>query len=184
MTSEMEQQWNTTISAWVNYYKSNETYNSNNYETSETDMMWNTTTSAWMNYYQNGETYDANNFEKSFEYKEWNADGTKVTLGDSIVYYFHTVVGINELATQHEGITVYPNPASNNITIESPQEEVGSDSKQEAVIEITNIQGQLIKTLATSGNKTNIDVSVLPSGVYVIEVRTEKGVFVNKFIKE
>ena len=60
----------------------------------------------------------------------------------------------------------YPNPAINNITIESPP----------AVIEITNIQGQLIKTFATTGNKTNIDISAFPSGVYVVEVKTEKGI--------
>ena len=43
-----------------------------------------------------------------------------------------------------ENIEAFPNPATNNLTIESPQ----------AVIEILNIQGQLIKTLATTGNKT------------------------------
>ena len=72
-------------------------------------------------------------------------------------------------------IAVYPNPATDNITIES---------EQPAVIEITNIQGQLIKTFATTDNKTNINVSALASGVYVVEVKTEKGVEVKKFIKE
>jgi hypothetical protein len=90
------------------------------------------------------------------------------------------ITGINEQNFSNL-IKIYPNPAANTITIESPP----------AVIEITNIQGQLIKTLppcgeagATTGNKTNIDVSALPSGVYVVEVRTEKGVAVSKFIKE
>ena len=67
------------------------------------------------------------------------------------------------------------NPADDYITIEA---------LQDAVIEITNIQGQLIKNFATTGNKTNIDVSAFPSGVYVVEVKTEKGVEVKKFIKE
>ena len=35
-----------------------------------------------------------------------------------------------------------------------------------------------------SGNKTNVDVSALPCGVYVVEVKTEKGVEVKKFVKE
>ena len=72
-------------------------------------------------------------------------------------------------------VAIYPNPASYTITIESPQL---------AVIEILNIQGQLIKSLSTTGNKINIDVSAFPSGVYIVEVRTEKGVEVKKFIKE
>jgi hypothetical protein len=70
------------------------------------------------------------------------------------------------------------------MTIESPQEEVGSDGKRESVIEITNIEGQLIKTFTTIGNKTNINVATLPDGVYIVEMKTEKGFAVGKFIKE
>ncbi len=72
-------------------------------------------------------------------------------------------------------VKIYPNPATDNFTIESPPD---------AVIEITNIQGQLIKTLTANDNKTNIDVSALACGVYVVEVRMEEGVEVRKFIKE
>jgi hypothetical protein len=101
--------------------------------------------------------------------------------------YFHkpcVTTGIVSISAASGEIHVYPNPATDNLTIESPQEEVGSGSRQEAVIEISNIQGQLIKTLTATGNKTNIDVSALLCGVYVVEVRTEKGVEVRKFIKE
>ena len=97
----------------------------------------------------------------------------------------------NFITSPHAGISpsntlstilVYPNPATNTITIDVTKAAVGS--KQEAVIEITNIQGQLIKTLATTGNKTNIDVSALPGGVYVIQVKSEKVYKVGKFVKE
>jgi len=82
--------------------------------------------------------------------------------------------GINEFGSEDQ-IKIYPNPSSDNLTIEAPPQ---------STIEISSIQGQLIKTLAASGTKTNINVSELPSGVYVVEVRTEKGVAVKKFIKE
>lgn len=72
-------------------------------------------------------------------------------------------------------IYIYPNPAANNITIESPQQ---------AVIEITNIQGQLIKNIVASSNKINVDVSTFPSGMYFVKVKTEKGVAVQTFVKE
>jgi hypothetical protein len=72
-------------------------------------------------------------------------------------------------------ILVYPNPATINLTIETPQK---------AVIEITNIQGQLVKTIKATGNKTNIDVSALPGGVYIVQAKTVNGVSVSKFIKE
>lgn len=70
---------------------------------------------------------------------------------------------------------IYPNPATNYITIETPLQ---------AVIEISNIQGQLIKTIAANDKKTSIDISAFPSGIYVVKVKTEKGIAVNKFIKE
>jgi len=52
------------------------------------------------------------------------------------------------------------------------------------VIKIINVQGQLLKTFVSTDNKTIIDVSTLPSGVYIVEVRTEKGLEVRKVIKE
>jgi len=92
---------------------------------------------------------------------------------DDVAVYADTTVGINEISNKE--ITIYPNPATNNITIESPQA---------AVIEITNIQGQLVKTITANTNKTDIDVSSFPGGVYIVEVKTDKGVSENKFIKE
>ncbi len=83
---------------------------------------------------------------------------------------------IKEINLKEELINIYPNPTTNDIAIES--------FPLQAIIEITNIQGQLVRTFATTGDKTNVDVSALPSGVYIIKVATEKGVAVSKFIKE
>lgn len=90
-------------------------------------------------------------------------------------FFEPSTVGIEETNTNESNIAVYPNPATDNITIECPM------SSQ---IEISNIEGQLLKTLMSSNSKTNIDVSTLPCGVYVVKVKTEKGVTVRKFIKE
>jgi hypothetical protein len=91
------------------------------------------------------------------------------------------LTGINEL-NYVDNMSVYPNPATNAITIDIPK--VAGGSTREAVIEITRIQGQRVKTLATTGNKTNVDVSALPCGVYVIQVKSEKVYKVGKFVKE
>ncbi|MFH1005001.1 MAG: YCF48-related protein [Bacteroidota bacterium] len=83
-------------------------------------------------------------------------------------------VGITDITTINNFI-IYPNPATDNITIESPQQ---------AVMEISNIQGQLIKTLVTSNNKTSVDVSAFSNGMYFIKAKTEKGIAIKKFVKE
>ena len=82
--------------------------------------------------------------------------------------------GIEE-SKANNTISIFPNPVKDNISIET---------SQSAVIKITNIQGQLIISVNTTGNNTNIDVSVLPSGLYFIRATTEKEVVVKEFIKE
>ncbi len=72
-------------------------------------------------------------------------------------------------------IVFYPNPATDNLTIET---------QQKAVIEILNIAGQIIKTIHSADKQTSVNVSDLSGGVYIIKVKTEKGVAVKKFFKE
>jgi hypothetical protein len=76
---------------------------------------------------------------------------------------------------KNDSVKIFPDPATNNITIVTPQK---------AIIEILNIKGQLIKSIVPNNNNTNIDVSEFPNGVYVVEVKTEKGVDIKKFVKE
>jgi predicted secreted protein len=92
-----------------------------------------------------------------------------------IVYKGGTYALSRAVVSNNENVHIYPNPATNNINIES---------QQQAIIEISNNQGQLIKTLVTSSNKTSIDISDFARGIYFIKVKTEKGVMVEKFIKE
>ena len=64
---------------------------------------------------------------------------------------------------------------SNNILIET---------SQKSEIEITNIEGQIIKRLKIKDNKTDIDISAFSSGVYIIQAKTNNGIITKKFIKE
>ena len=101
-------------------------------------------------------------------------DGGPTALGNFIsIYPEHA--GYASPCIVSSNISIYPNPANNNLTIETPQ-----TSK----IEISTIHGQLIKTLASTGTKTNIDVSEFPSGVYIVEVKTGKRIAIKKFVKE
>jgi hypothetical protein len=74
-------------------------------------------------------------------------------------------------------LAAYPNPASNLITIEI---------EHKAEIEILNSQGQLIKTLTVNGNKNKVDVDIadIQSGIYLIKVTNNRGIYINKFLKE
>ena len=72
-------------------------------------------------------------------------------------------------------IKVFPNPASNTITIETPNK--GS-------LSIHNISGQQLLQQTITEPTTTIDISILPSGVYLVKVFGENGVQVGKFVKQ
>jgi hypothetical protein len=70
---------------------------------------------------------------------------------------------------------ICPNPASTNITIEAPSP---------GHFSILNPNGQPLITRQVTEAKTVVDISTLPSGVYVVKLVGEKGVQVGKVIKQ
>ena len=66
-------------------------------------------------------------------------------------------------------IRLYPNPASDFITVE------GLGSSQESHrVELINIQGQVIASYTTKLSQLRIDVSSLTNGIYITKISTEK----------
>jgi parallel beta-helix repeat protein len=83
---------------------------------------------------------------------------------------------VNELNyPENEVVSVYPNPSKYTLTIEVTGK---------ACIEILNVKGQIIKTFNYYKGENSIDIKDLPGGVYIIKVKTDKGVMIKKFIKE
>lgn len=71
--------------------------------------------------------------------------------------------------------SIHPNPASDFITIET------ANQKQATIL---NLNGQELITQEVSDPKTQIDVSGLPSDIYLVKLVGKKGVQVGKFIKQ
>jgi hypothetical protein len=65
------------------------------------------------------------------------------------------------------GFNVYPNPAKDNITVNT--------TASNAVINLVNLNGQVIKTMTISNGTGSFDVSDLTKGIYLVEV-TSNGV--------
>lgn len=84
------------------------------------------------------------------------------------------IVGVSH-AGKENTIVVYPNPTTDNLTIETPDK---------STIEILNIEGQIVKTIFSDSKTTSIDLSNLSSGVYIVTVKTDKGIAIKKFIKQ
>ncbi len=84
-----------------------------------------------------------------------------------------TTVNTNDIKIPETQISVYPNPATDQITI--------SAAAQPEKVDIYNINGQL---QITSTNRKVIDVSDLPQGVYIIKAHNGNQVQTTKFLKK
>jgi len=106
-----------------------------------------------------------------YKVREMFFDG-RFAFSDSI--YFNPL-SIDNNSILPDNFKFYPNPASDNLTIEVAQR---------TEIEISNIEGQIIQRLKTIDNKTDIDISDFTNGVYIIRAQTGRGIMTKKFIKE
>jgi len=84
-------------------------------------------------------------------------------------------VGINELGN-NKTVSIYPNPASSTITIES-------NNKPSGII-ITDVLGKIKIKNSLCYPITTIDIGSMVSGVYFVKIINEKGISTGKFVKE
>ena len=78
---------------------------------------------------------------------------------------------INEINANNKESQIYPNPTSNLINI---------DNAANSNIEIYNILGEKVKTVANSMDKTSIDVSDLNNGMYIIKIQNGNSIETKK----
>jgi hypothetical protein len=79
------------------------------------------------------------------------------------------IVGIHQITVDNNELMVYPNPTTGGATL------LSKNLKMEEV-SVYNILGQVVLTAkADSPNKHTLELTALASGVYTIQVRTDKG---------
>ena len=142
-----------------------------------------------------------------FEY-QWLFNGAPVFPGGDMGFYTPTAVGTYscvvsntfgcsdttntvqvtslmglETANISENLTLFPNPATDHLTVT-----FGSAADCSADIRILNNLGATVKTQRVTctggGNTFNVSVADLASGMYYLEFRTETGFAAKRFIKQ
>jgi hypothetical protein len=103
-------------------------------------------------------------------------DIVSAALEDSSIIWNETsiLLGIEDNILK-EGVILYPNPASNDLNINSPEFPMILE------IKLYNILGQLI--LESPINQKSIDISQIPSGSYLIHIYFDETIVVKHFIK-
>lgn len=76
--------------------------------------------------------------------------------------------------SKNEGVKIYPNPATNHITIESPTSFV------KGVLIIYNIKGQKLIEQSLSDSSTEVDTRSFASGVYIVKVLNDNNMIEEK----
>jgi Secretion system C-terminal sorting domain/Bacterial Ig domain len=78
---------------------------------------------------------------------------------------------------EREVLRVYPNPVSDELTIQLDKDVYNSFT-------ISNTIGQILIQQGISTTRTKVDVSMLPGGLYYIALNGESGTVVRKIVKE
>lgn len=93
------------------------------------------------------------------------------------VYEIGTILSNEENGFEERNITIYPNPVSNKITIQSSMSPLQS-------ITLYNLNGQIMKQINEDQLKVNLDVSKIRPGIYLLEsIDVEGKVHVVKLVK-
>lgn len=95
-----------------------------------------------------------------------NSDGNSAT---------YSATTLSDTDFKDISFSIYPNPVAKNLHIKSQQSIYQ--------IEVFNLNGKRILNEAYQENQA-IDVSGLPSGLYILKIETEKGSVTKKLVKE
>jgi len=96
-------------------------------------------------------------------------------------------VGIGEIYSNHGvsgkgALKVYPNPVVNTVYFDIENQSISS-----ALVSVYNMNGKQVMmnnvSLTSGTNKGKVDVSNLPTGTYIIKVKSGKNVSTQKFVK-
>ena len=76
------------------------------------------------------------------------------------------------------GIKVYPSPASDAIIVDMKK------LNNPLEVSILSITGQVVLREEVTGLKMRLDIKDLPSGNYIVNVKTEKQIRIERFVKQ
>lgn len=89
----------------------------------------------------------------------------------------HTGISNNVIS----GMKLYPNPATNNVNVM-----FYSEDTENAVVSVMNLMGQTVYStvegVSEGYNKIQLNVNNLPAGVYMVNIRTNRGTSTQKLI--
>ena len=88
-------------------------------------------------------------------------------------------MGIDGAEEALTGISIYPNPAQNVLTVQLP-----GDGKATGMATIYRVSGQVATGAVTVKNGDQLDVANLAEGMYILSIETDGEVYTTRFVKQ
>lgn len=85
---------------------------------------------------------------------------------------------VDDLSTNSTHLKIYPNPCIDKIAIDASEKSIPSN------LSILNLKGQELLKQTVNKTSTQIDISTLQSGVYLVRLTNDRKVAVGKIIKQ
>ncbi|MEI6123750.1 MAG: T9SS type A sorting domain-containing protein [Bacteroidota bacterium] len=105
-------------------------------------------------------------------YRLITIDSAMVSVSPPLLSCTTTQIAENETLPT---LRLYPNPAKENISMDAPLN---------SQIQVINMEGQIVRTLLSRNETTDVAISGLPAGLYVVKATTDKNVAIAKFVKQ
>lgn len=94
----------------------------------------------------------------------------------SFVKVSFDALSTNESSISNHTVKLYPNPTHDVVNVSSEKELIES-------VEVLDMQGRNLRSIKTNSKKAQIDIHDLPNAVYLVKVKTDKGIQTFKVIK-
>jgi hypothetical protein len=165
---KINSQMDTTLNQWILQDKYERIYDLSNLLISDISYSWNQISNSWIPVSENDFSFDSNGNNTKESYYNWDAMSSKWKIYYKFEYFYslHSITDKTEISNSPNPI-VFPNPATDFITITSPATEAGKCS-----LSLLDSQGRLLqkKEVEISGNY-KLNISGIKNGIYFLNLR-------------
>lgn len=127
--------------------------------------------------YSDVSTYMASNSQNLISKNWFPTDRNYKLMPPSYGTFDCSSIGIDDIEVDIVEAKVYPNPANNNLTVETTKENIQT-------LEVYDALGRRVISKTPKQKSINLDVSNLERGMYILKIQTEKGIGTYKVIKD
>ena len=163
--------------AWEPFYKYSRGINLQGLPDTSRFYNWDMSMNDWDMYEMAISIYNTEDNPEKVIYYHPGATGLDVDYLYKFYYEWYNVLSINEEKATSHNVRVYPNPASDFVTVQFE-----GQSNEVSKIQITNAVGQIVRSVNLGRIRTTEQVSLsgLAPGLYYLGVLGKDGIFISR----